>query len=135
MPRHACRPGTGYAIPDDGGRRCPAHGARCTREDYAMTRFHRKRAGFAQGQGAILAVGVWLLIHTAFGANAAETGKVDFNRDVRRILSENCFSCHGPDSKPRKGSGKVMRLDHAESAYADHGGIRAIVPEIGRAHV
>jgi hypothetical protein len=54
--------------------------------------------------------------------------KVDFNRDVRRILSENCFSCHGPDSKPRKAGGKVLRLDQADSAMAERKGTRAIVP-------
>jgi hypothetical protein len=59
---------------------------------------------------------------------AAPGGKVDFNRDVRRILSENCFSCHGPDSKPRKSGAAVLRLDQAESALAEHGGIRPLVP-------
>ena len=29
--------------------------------------------------------------------------KIDFNRDVRPILSNNCFQCHGPDEKVRKG--------------------------------
>ena len=61
-------------------------------------------------------------------AAAASPETVDFNRDIRRILSENCFSCHGPDSKPRKSGGQVMRLDVAENAYANHGGMRAIVP-------
>ena len=29
-------------------------------------------------------------------------GKVQFNRDIRSILSETCFACHGPDSAARK---------------------------------
>ncbi|MEZ0265715.1 MAG: DUF1549 domain-containing protein, partial [Phycisphaerae bacterium] len=40
--------------------------------------------------------------------------KVDFNREVRPILSDACFTCHGPDDKTRKGN---VRLDLAESAF------------------
>jgi hypothetical protein len=40
---------------------------------------------------------------------------VEFNRDVRPILSDRCYSCHGPDSASRK---SPLRLDQAESAQA-----------------
>jgi len=40
---------------------------------------------------------------------------IDFNRDVRTILSNNCFQCHGPDEKVRKGK---LRLDNRDDALA-----------------
>jgi hypothetical protein len=46
----------------------------------------------------------------AFGASGAT---VEFNRDVRPILSDRCFSCHGPDRAARK---SPLRLDQEESA-------------------
>lgn len=42
-------------------------------------------------------------------------GKVEFNRDVRHILAENCLACHGPDDKARKAD---LRLDRRDDALA-----------------
>src|SRR5215467_13215131 len=61
----------------------------------------------------------------AFVATAAE--KLQYNRDIRPILSDRCFKCHGPDKGSRKAS---LRLDNAEDAYAvrKKSGKHAIVP-------
>jgi len=58
-----------------------------------------------------------VLLFPSSGASAE--GRVDFARQIRPILSNNCFHCHGPDDKNRKGAGdKGLRLDTAEGAFA-----------------
>ena len=60
------------------------------------------------------------------GADATAAAKVDFNRDIRPILSDTCFACHGPDAKQLKGG---LRLDLKESAFqAGKSGVAPIVP-------
>jgi Protein of unknown function (DUF1553)/Protein of unknown function (DUF1549)/Planctomycete cytochrome C len=51
--------------------------------------------------------------------------KIEFNRDIRPILSDNCYTCHGPAKSTRKAD---LRFDSEESAKEDRGGYRAIAP-------
>ncbi len=46
---------------------------------------------------------------------AVTQADIQYNRDIRPILAENCFPCHGPDSASRKDS---LRLDHFDDAIA-----------------
>ena len=64
------------------------------------------------------------LLHLAATASAAERpipDEIEFNRDVRRVLSDNCFYCHGPDPNHREAD---LRLDIRQEAV-EYG---AIVP-------
>ncbi|HVW86631.1 MAG TPA: DUF1553 domain-containing protein [Bryobacteraceae bacterium] len=56
---------------------------------------------------------------------AAQKEPLNYDRDVRPILSENCFPCHGQDSKKRMAG---LRLDSFETATADRGGHVALSP-------
>ena len=57
---------------------------------------------------------VCLVLLAVFGRASAES-RVDFNRDVRPILSDKCFQCHGPDSETRAAD---LRLDRADDALS-----------------
>ena len=62
-------------------------------------------------------LGFGVLVGIAGTLSAAEpaTEKLDFGRDVRAILSNNCFKCHGPDEKQRQAG---LRLDQRDGATA-----------------
>ncbi|MCC6403377.1 MAG: DUF1553 domain-containing protein [Fimbriimonadaceae bacterium] len=52
--------------------------------------------------------------------------KIEYGRDVRPILSQRCFKCHGPDAAIAKTNG--LRLDLAEDLTRDRGGYSVVVP-------
>ena len=66
--------------------------------------------------------GLWLSLASlcllvgvrAAGAGAASPVPIDFNRDIRTILSDRCYACHGPDENKRKAG---LRLDRQEDAF------------------
>lgn len=61
----------------------------------------------------------------AAAQSIADEELVSFNNDIRPIMSDTCFQCHGPDPKAREGK---LRLDRLESATEDRGGYAALVP-------
>ena len=72
-----------------------------------------------------LAEATILVVALAVGLANPEAAGIDFNRDIRPVLSENCFQCHGPDAAKRKAG---LRLDTHEGATEARDGVRAIDP-------
>ncbi len=68
---------------------------------------------------------LFLAILVCCAGGALAVAQPDYGRDVRPILSDNCFRCHGFNEPSRQAE---LRLDVAESAYANRDGVAAIVP-------
>jgi len=64
------------------------------------------------------------LLLTVASGSAAELERVNFTRDIRPILSDACYECHGPSAKDRKAE---LRLDIRADALAERDGNPAIV--------
>src|SRR5262245_10317280 len=70
-------------------------------------------------------VAVFCAFALSLGACAAESGGINFDKQIRPILSDKCYACHGPDEHKRKGG---LRLDRKESAFQElKSGNKAVV--------
>ena len=66
-----------------------------------------------------------LLIALGPASRAEDEAPVSFSRQIRPLLSDACFECHGPDAARREAD---LRLDTPDGATADLGGYSAVVP-------
>ncbi len=80
----------------------------------------RRIAGFSSLMAVLGLLGINSIPSTT-SAQPVKAAKLQYNRDIRPILSENCFACHGPDSAARKAG---LRLDQRDAAVAK----KAFVP-------
>lgn len=60
-------------------------------------------------------VGLWFSSGFQVMADDPKPSEIQFNRDIRPILSDNCFACHGPDAKHREAK---LRLDDRDAALS-----------------
>lgn len=80
----------------------------------------------AVGLTVVVLLGVVVLLSGGLRAEDPLPKQVQFNRDIRPLLSNHCFACHGPDEGQRQTD---LRFDVEQSAFAElDSGVRALVP-------
>ncbi len=91
---------------------------------------HRTTGPRNHGTPLYVSVPLWLISiffsPALLAAPGSTSGGIEYNRDVRPILSENCFTCHGPDSAARKAGLRLDKFDEAIAPRKDSS--PAIVP-------
>src|SRR5687768_17614137 len=76
-------------------------------------------------RGNALRYKVATIVSATFFLAGVSAAPLEFNRDIRPILSENCLQCHGQDASKREAR---LRLDDRANATRDREGYAAIVP-------
>ena len=66
-----------------------------------------------------------IFLPLTLAATLASAAPVEFARDILPILSDNCYKCHGPDEKARKGE---LRLDTKDGLYRTKDDVTVVVP-------
>ena len=67
----------------------------------------------------------WLLVLLGVASSAVAAEQIDFNRQIRPILADACFHCHGPDAASREAK---LRLDEREGLLQVREGVSVVVP-------
>lgn len=95
---------------------------------------------FFEKLGPCLIILIWLLTscqpsmpETVEDALASLDSDLDFNFDIKPILADRCFSCHGPDDKARKADLRLDLEDHAKATLSSGG--RAISNSLKRSEL
>ena len=69
-----------------------------------------------------------VILFAGFSVVAASAADIGFNRDIRPILSDKCFACHGPDAHDAKADLQLHTLEAATKKMGKAGDRQAIVP-------
>src|SRR5580692_8057147 len=83
-------------------------------EDRRLAR-RKPTAKSSSAVGCAIAITLLAVLSARAGEGANSSEALKFNRDIRPILADHCFKCHGPDAKQRKGK---LQLDLEKSAKA-----------------